>query len=148
MWLDILQGLTTPVIGLGLLYIAYQQYKTNREKLKLDLYERRLRVFRGTTALLGAIQNKRKADLIDISHFLHEAAEATFLFSKDTALQDYLEEIRLKANKLWAITIEMNELPVGEQRNQIVSKRTEQLSWFIGQWKVIREKFKPHLGFK
>src|SRR5262245_66272538 len=43
--LKILQGLLTPVIGIVATYIAWQQWKTNRNKLNLDRYDRRMRVY-------------------------------------------------------------------------------------------------------
>ncbi len=147
-WLDVLQSLTPLVIGSGLLYVAYQQHKTNRDKLKLDLYDRRLRVFHGVLTLLGNIAVKGRADLKDIQIFTRETAEVYFLFSKDIPLQDHLEEIRLKANELWATHATLEGVPVGDQRNQIVGQQTELLRWLIGQFDVTRQKFKPYLGFK
>jgi hypothetical protein len=38
--LRISQGLLTPVIGAIATYIAWQQWRTNQNKLKLDRYER------------------------------------------------------------------------------------------------------------
>lgn len=37
-WLQVLQGLLTPVIAGTAAYIAWQQWKTNDRKLALDTY--------------------------------------------------------------------------------------------------------------
>jgi hypothetical protein len=39
-WLKISKGLLTPAIGLVAIYIAWQQWNTNRNKRKLDLFEK------------------------------------------------------------------------------------------------------------
>lgn len=44
--LKISQGLLTPVIGIVTTYIAWQQWKTNQNKLNLDRYEKRLQVYK------------------------------------------------------------------------------------------------------
>ena len=41
-WIDILAALLTPTIALIALYIAYQQYKINQQRLRHETYERRL----------------------------------------------------------------------------------------------------------
>jgi hypothetical protein len=51
-WVQVLQGLLTPVIGGIALYIAWQQYKGNKFKLVLDRYERRLRIYQNVVAVL------------------------------------------------------------------------------------------------
>lgn len=38
-------GLLTPIIAIVATYIAYQQWKTNKQKLVLDRYDRRLRIY-------------------------------------------------------------------------------------------------------
>lgn len=53
----------TPLIAIITAYIAYQQYNTNRQKLKLDLYDKRFKVFLGLQSLL--IHILQTADVSD-----------------------------------------------------------------------------------
>jgi len=57
-WIYVFNALLTPVIAGVVAYIAYQQHKTNRDRLRLDLYDRRLKVFEGLMVLLSIIFQK------------------------------------------------------------------------------------------
>ena len=54
-WIEISKGLLTPAIGLVAIYIAWQQWNTNRNKLKLDLFEKRFSVFQSTRTFLSSV---------------------------------------------------------------------------------------------
>ena len=41
----VLSALLTPTIAIITTYIAYEQWRTNRNKLKLDLFDRRFAVY-------------------------------------------------------------------------------------------------------
>jgi hypothetical protein len=56
-----LAALLTPFLACIGTYIAWQQYKGNKLKLRHDLYERRFKVYQGLTDLLGFIG--READV-------------------------------------------------------------------------------------
>lgn len=44
-WIEILSSSLTPVIAVIALYIAIQQYKTNKQRLRHELYEKRLAIY-------------------------------------------------------------------------------------------------------
>src|SRR5271170_90498 len=44
-FLQVLQGLMTPVIALIAVYIAWQQWRTNADKVKLDKFDRRFPIY-------------------------------------------------------------------------------------------------------
>lgn len=47
-WLDISKGLLTPLIAGIIGYVAWQQWKLNERKLKLELYDSRKRAYEDT----------------------------------------------------------------------------------------------------
>ncbi len=66
---DIIQLLSfclTPLIAIIAVYIAYQQYNTNRQKLRLDLYDKRFKVFLGLQSLLIHILQTADVSLVKI----------------------------------------------------------------------------------
>jgi len=55
--ITILQGLLTPLIAIITTYIAWQQWKGNQLKLKMERYERRLRVYQEVVKMLKECAN-------------------------------------------------------------------------------------------
>ena len=81
-WIDILSALLTPTIALIALYIAYQQHKTNQQRLRHETYERRLKVYKAVQAHLSIILRAGKTSYQECTLFYSEASEAAFLFDK------------------------------------------------------------------
>ena len=53
--IGIFKGLLTPLIAIMASYIAWQQWQTNKQKLKLEKYDRRLRVYEQVREILSII---------------------------------------------------------------------------------------------
>lgn len=154
-WIDVLEvilnifkGLLTPIIAIVVAYIAYQQHKTNRDKLRLDLYDRRLKVFEGLMVLLSAIFKKGMCNDQERDQFQRATVEGSFLFDKDIA--SYLDTIHKKTLELGTIraALKLNSLPRGDKRNQMVEKESQLFDWFMGQFEVSKEKFARYLSFR
>jgi len=144
--LKIFQGLLTPVIAIIAVYIAYQQHKTNRDKLGFDLYNKRYEVFRSLKTLLARISQQGNVKDEQVNEFLRATKEAVFLF--DEGISTYLEIIGQKAFDLQAIEECMKPLPVGEERNSKVAESRELRDWFSEQSKVAIVKFNKYLKFE
>jgi predicted negative regulator of RcsB-dependent stress response len=59
-------ALLTPLILIVATYIAWQQWKTNRQKLVMDHYERRLRVYEEVQRILRTICTDLKPSIEDL----------------------------------------------------------------------------------
>ncbi len=77
----IFQGLLTPTIGVIAIYIAWQQWQGNKLKLKMDRYERRLRVYQEVVKMLK-IGSNGKPEWTRIIYFSGQTAEGDFLFGR------------------------------------------------------------------
>jgi len=146
-WLQVLQGLLTPVIAMFAVYIAYQQHKTARERLRLDLYNKRFSVYEALRDLLALIAREARVDLKHIFEFTGKTRDADFLFGAEVT--GYIEEVRRRAidfrylsDKLGADT-----LPAGPERDTIVEREHEHLEWFLGQFDIMQSMFRPYLRF-
>ena len=85
--LDVLSGLLTPTIAILASYIAYRQYRTAKAKLKLDLYEKRLKIFKYFKTFiwrritnLEFVINEHENELKD---FEINTTECIFLFGEE-----------------------------------------------------------------
>jgi hypothetical protein len=54
-FINLSSALLTPLIALIALWIAYQQMKSNRDKVRLDLFEKRMKIFLIVRESLGTI---------------------------------------------------------------------------------------------
>ena len=135
------------VIGFSAAYISYQQYRTNHEKLLLDLYDRRIKVYNyvmGLVLIAGRGGNfaevKAKFDL-----FYEHTYEADFLFS--SRLSEKINEIRLQASNLIAQTeinqeLELHKELKPEDREKLIKIR----EWFQYEREMIAPMFKQEIS--
>ena len=97
--IETLKALLTPLIAIVATYIAWQQWKTNRQKLNLERYDRRLRVYEEVKKILSIIMRDAKASTDDLLKFRTSVSEADFLFGQD--IPEYIDEIYKHGLSLW-----------------------------------------------
>ena len=71
-WRDIggvLSALLTPVIGITTVYIAYQQWQTNKDRFRVELYDRRANVLRATRKLLASARQTGDLTIQQVEEF-------------------------------------------------------------------------------
>lgn len=133
-----LAAMLTPAIALLAAYIAWQQYKTNKNQFRLNLFERRSKVFDSTGKLIAVVLRTSRVAQADLEEFLWETKESEFLFGSD--ISAYLHELYGKAVDVHALENAV------DQPQQIQRKDT--LKWFSGQGEEIKKKFGKYLGFQ
>jgi hypothetical protein len=143
--LQIFQGLLTPVIGAVAVYIAWQQWQTNKQKSVLDRYDRR--VYRYVVGFLTLVLRDFKVEAKDIVQFRSQTAEADFLFGPE--ILDYLDEVVKQALSLRLATLEYRDYtqirPPGYDQKKVVAAMHEREVWFSEQHHIAKRKFKKYL---
>jgi hypothetical protein len=76
-------------------YIAIQQWRTNKNKLRLDLFDRRWAVFEAAMRMAAVAVHKPKVTSDDLREFEIASKGARFLF--DQNLEDYCNKLRTEA---------------------------------------------------
>jgi hypothetical protein len=143
-WTTYLSALLTPTVAILGSVIAYRQWRTAQNKLKLELFERRFAVFSAATSFLASIMGSGKATDAELFKFLSATRDAKWLLSASVA--EYLEKnLYHKAVDLQCLDTELQELSVGEKRSTNVRKQREIKEWFLLQYEVLDEKFLPYL---
>lgn len=146
--IEYFKGLLTPVIAVVAVYIAWQQWQTNKQKLVLDRYDRRLRVYEEVRKILSIVT--RDADvknLEDLMRFRTSVSEADFLFGSE--IPEYLDEIHRRALQLWRWCREYRdytqEKPEGYDHEKVVTGMHAELTWLTEQFEPAKAKFKKYL---
>lgn len=132
------------VIGFGAVTIAYWQQRTAKNKLHLDLFDRRLPVFEAAMKLAGIIISKGNISREEVREFAIASRSVRFLF--DQKLQDYCDELHDTALIVWAGKQKIDGSPLGDERATSSELLTERIVWFNEQLSnEIPKRFTPFL---
>ncbi len=144
MWLDYWK-LTTFLIAAFAAYVAYRQHRLGKEKFKLDLFEKRYRVFAATRLLLTHVLQNGNVTLPELFEYRAGIGEASFLFSSD--LVEYLEEIYRHALKLHTDHESVAPLPRGDERSRLAEEICTGTGWLTDQLPELKKRFAPYMAF-
>ncbi|MBA3648126.1 MAG: hypothetical protein H0W62_06180 [Chitinophagales bacterium] len=122
--------------------IAYQQYQVQRYKVKLDLFERRMKIYENIRSVLINVFHYASLEKADMNNFHMCVRHSKFLFDKPT--RDYIFEIEDKVLEFQRIQMFLfgpGSLPEGETRTLKAVLQEEIMMWLINQITVFDEKF-------
>lgn len=143
-WTTYSAALLTPVVAIVGSYIAWRQSRTAQNKLKLDLFEKRFAVYHKARTMLGEVMTKGKLSDVGLYEYGAGVREAKWIMDDDVA--NYLgEELWNKAVQLQTYDAELDGLPVGDKRTQLVHQRAELKKWFNVQYLVLDAKVSKFL---
>lgn len=144
---EISKALLTPVIAIVATYIAWQQWKTNQQKLILDRYDRRLKVYEEVRQILSIILRDAKASYDDLLEFRRAVSEADFLFGPE--IPEYIDEIYQRGVKLQYWSGEYRDStqpkPEGYDHKKVCDGMHTELIWLTEQFEPAKQKFKKYL---
>ena len=151
---NIVEGLSaglTPVIAVAMLYIAYQQWRTNKSRLTHELYDRRLTVLKAVKAFYGEIGDAGTAKYGMVMKFYAATVEAEFLFGNE--IREHIEELYKKGMDLALLHEKMYPssgepgLPVGAERSKVAEEHGKLLLWFLQDGIAeTRKRFRKYLA--
>lgn len=143
-WTTYLSALMVPMVAVLGILIAYRQWRTAQNKLKLDLFEKRFAVYAATRELMSAIMTSGSVQDPAMFRFFADTREAKWLLNADIA--HYLEkELRHKMLHLQALEGELDGFAIGPARTANVKQQSELKTWLLNQYEVLDEKFAPFL---
>ena len=145
-WIELSKFLLPFVIGGATLYIAWQQWKTNKLKYSLDLYER-LKIYDEVKQILTLTMQSNSPGHDAILNFYRSTSHAIFLFESD--ITDYIEEIYNHLLKLqeWSDQYrDFNQhIPDDYDGKKISTGIHDESIWLTHQLSESKLKFKKHL---
>ena len=144
-WLTAISQIGTLIIGIAVVIIARQQRQLAGNKLRLDLFDRRYKIYDATRKFLALIVREATFNDAQLFDFYADTSDAEFLF--DEQIVNYLEQLRHRALNMRVYRRQYENLPVGEPRSRLVEKEHNELNWFTDQLTAVASVFKPFLGF-
>lgn len=145
-FIKVLSGFLTPTIAVLTAYIAYRQYKTDKNKLKFDLYEKRFNLFSEFKSLLFKINEDGKIDRLELRDFKFKTIECNFLFGSDIwEFRNALIEKSLRITQLnERIPEEMND---PQKLEELQTERKKISLWCDSKYENIEKTFYKYLDF-
>jgi hypothetical protein len=137
------QGLLAPLVTIIAIYIAWKQWKTNTDKLKLELFDRRYQAFQDVRKILesmfGAQTNSE-----EMTRFWFATSNVGFLFGPE--IKDYRDEILIRGGKLADLNHDLDRDAPGENREELHQERKAQIRWARDQVEIVASKFTKYLN--
>jgi len=144
---EISKGLLTPIIAIVATYIAWQQWQTNKQKLNLERYDRRLHVYEEVRKILSIIVRDADASTEDLLSFITSVSEADFLFGPE--IPKYINQVYKRGLKLSKWNKQYRDYtqkePKGYDHNTVVNEMHKELMWLTEQFNPAKEIFKKYL---
>ena len=130
----------TAVIAAWAAWAAWQQHRIARDKLRLDLFEKRWAVFEEVKHAIVAAHDRNEVDLI---RFRQAAASSVFLFGRD--VHAYLSEVQKKLTQIkdYGANVRLTAAILPEDAPEEVAL----VQWLKAQPDQSIEVFAPYLSF-
>jgi hypothetical protein len=112
-------------------YIAWQQWQINKNKLRLDLFDRRWAVFKAAMRLAETAVHEPTVTTNDLKEFDNAIRGVRFLF--DGSLEDRCNKLRKEAVDILFENRKLEHIPVGDERTSIAKTLEGRLFWFSDQ---------------
>lgn len=146
-WTAYLSALLVPTVAVLGAFIAYRQWRTAQNKLKLELFEKRFAVYDSARKLISSILTSGKVQNEEMYKFLAGTGEAKWLL--DAEVDDYLyKTLHTKALRLQALDSEFGGLMAGQERSANLKAQGEIKKWMVEQYSVLDAKFSEFLLLK
>ncbi len=146
-WTAYLAALLVPIVAILGAFIAYRQWRLAQNKLKLDLFDRRFKVYEAARELLASIMTSGEAKDDEVFTFMAATREAKWLLGPEVA--EYLtKQLYHKAIDLQRLQAELEGVGVGEMRTKNVHEQAAIKKWFMAQYDVLDSHFAPFLQLR
>jgi hypothetical protein len=122
-----------------------KQWRVADNKLRLDLFDRRYKVYDATRKFLAAILRDATFTDSQLFEFYGGTSDTEFLFRSEVV--DYLAQIRKRALDMRLHRKLFEPLPVGGEKSRHVQAHHDELSWLSDQLTAMTSVFAPYLDF-
>ncbi|TBF41478.1 hypothetical protein [Rhizobium leguminosarum] len=139
---EVLAALLTPTIALAVAWISFQQWRTARSKLTLDLFEKRYAVYQNVQASLVLIAAHGGSKGTGAFKSMFEAwRESQFLFGPEVASR--LDELLAVIIKIETAEAEMET--ISEDHHRQVKEKWDGVKALSLERQSIADLFKPYM---
>ena len=132
-------------LSLAIAVFAGLQWRLARTKLRLDLFDRRYKVYDAAKKLLTLVLREAKLNLSDLTEFNIAVADAEFLFESDVL--NYLKGLRKSAIHLNTTQKLLSRPQTDDQLKKTAEAEEKDLTDLTNQLAQLTKAFRRYLGF-
>jgi len=144
----VLQALLTPALAIPTGMIAFFQWRTAHQRVVIDLFDRRMKIYIGCRDVLRKIVISPNATTDQDGHeFKMASADAEFLFGDD--LVEHFKKVENAIFDLSTYETTLKDAPVGQECKDLVAKRRIAIDTVERFYKEeLRSLLKPYIQLK
>ena len=146
-WVSFTQAVGPTIVAIVAAGIAsliqYNQWKTAKAKLAIDLFERRFVVYEATRKLVSALLQKTKMHDDEHREFINKTWHAKFLFDREFC--KYIENFRFIAINLNLYHETYEQRMNDPDRGKIIKEHYDRLNYVMNESQKLEERFLPYL---
>lgn len=151
-WMEFALRFTVPVatvlVAAFVAAITWLQWWTNREKLRLDLFQRRFEIYLRVLDFHMALwqQDEPKLDMLHVP-FMKAFWESKFLFPKKSGIYDFLDEYNLRTARVRVYRNPLSAASQGDVSQEERAQLIEDKIWIKDCIGILDKKLGPYLNF-
>jgi hypothetical protein len=145
LWVQYSQALATPAIALLAIVVAVLQWRTAHQKVVLDLFERRMKVYSEIRAVIASIVSSGKLPNEKHFEFMRAIDGAKFLFGRK--VNDYLSELNTALAYFHEADEEFGPLQ-GQERAEAIQRRRKYFDEIQRFYKVFDPLVEPYVAMR
>jgi len=146
------EGVAVVAIAFYVASVGTFQWFTAREKVRLDLYNRRFDVYTRTIdfmqALMGWTYVTPEDRRAKYNAFMRAVRESRFLFADDPRILALLEEFNLRSFKVTGFIGETSPYVLDMPKERIDGENQSSLEWIMESTSRLETMLVPYLGFR
>jgi len=123
--------------------INRQQLKVSQQKLKLDLFEKRLEAYQSIQDYLFEVLQEYEINNANIQKLNYIADKYYFLFGSD--IDKWIQEVIEKSKYANKLRLRLKDLNPGSERSQLVKEHGDLLDWHIEQMKKSKTLYSKYM---
>jgi hypothetical protein len=143
-------GVVTTVVAICVAWISFLQWKTNAQKLRLDLYEKRFQIYLRVLAFYQQIVvwEDREDQIASQQPFFTAFRESRFMFPPKSQVYELLKEFHQRAFFVVKFTETREKLRgMPQETMELANKRIEHVNWLLRSIDDIEKGMTPYLKF-
>lgn len=147
-WLQIVSTMITLLLAILTTIFIWRQVKLEKTKLKLEVYDRRLKIYNAIKFFIAETQTFGTTNNEKLVKLLQETRESLFLV-KENNISEYIETLHNKGVDLEFVKTKLSqsEFYIEDiEREKLARQAKEIMQWMSDQHNVVEEKFSKYLS--